>query len=342
MDDWETFVVPHFDKVVDCLRPSLLMDKLRAKRRLTRSEYSELHSLGTEKDRSQKLINDLLPAKGPGTLKDFCMILREVDDPGQEYIADLIENRPMSRDNPVGSDAQSTAHSEIADLQQGSRRGIARKRKHNPEEEYGFSSPTRGLTALKSPKTATFFFKPDHRPLINSCLGDMIKSLCQEGFGIETDNVLFGYCDIKKCLKDLGYPVYSDIDAKLAVLIVSGVEPAQVQKYRDNLEQCIITIFRQSDFTLPEDASRVLEILPNCSFIVLHLTTPAFLALLCALSDKQSRERLSGSLRRALPGSRKMVLRLGGLPPLELPTNSTMMPGDEKQGDFNAAALHSK
>ena len=133
---------------------------------------------------------------------------------------------------------------EPADLEdnESKEKNIARKRKHSPEEEYGFSCPTpRRSTVLNSShKTANFFFKPEHRSIIEGCLGDMIKSFCQEVFGIETDKVVFGYGDVKKYL---GYPVYCDIDTKLAVLIVSGVEPAQVQKYRENLEQCIITIF---------------------------------------------------------------------------------------------------
>jgi hypothetical protein len=164
----------------------------------------------------------------------------------------------------------------------------------------------------------------------------MIKSFCEEVYGIKRKKVLFAYGDVNKILKgliaDKGCPVYCDINTRLAVLIVSGVEPAQVQEYRDNLEQCIITVFRQfnfkNKFRLPEGTSRILEIFPSCSFIVLHLSTQLFVALLCTLGDKQSRTRFIGSLWKALPGSKGMVLRLGGLPPMEL------VPTDEDE--YNA------
>ena len=333
MEDWETFVDPHFDKVVSCLRPSLLMDKLRAKGLVTRSEYSELQSLATEKQRSQRLINDLLPVKGSESLSDFCMILRAVNDRGHEYIANLIDGRDrvVSRDNR--EDAQSTVSPEMADLQlASSSKVMARKRKRDLEDD-GSSCPT--------PRTATFYFKPEHRVIIEDGLGDLIKSLCQDYFKIEKDKVLFGYGNVTKLLKTLGYPVFADTDTKLAVLLVSGLEPPQVEKYKDNIEQSIIGIFRRVNPTLPKDASLVLEILPNCSFIVLYLSTPAFLALLCTLGDKQRRTRMCESLWGALPGSQNVLLRLGGLPPLELCNTSMVMPANAKvnQGD-NLLLVH--
>ena len=344
MEDWETFVDPHFDKVVSYLRPSLLMDKLRAKGLVTRSEYSELQSLATEKQRSQRLINDLLPVKGSESLSDFCMILRAVNDRGQEYIANLIDGRDrvVSRDNRA--DAQSTVSPEMADLQLAiSSKVMARKRKRDLEDD-GSSCPTATCTRSAvqgSPRTATFYFKPEHRVIVEDGLGDLIKSLCQDYFKIEKDKVLFGYGDVTKYLKTLGYPVFADTDTKLAVLLVSGLEPPQVEKYKDNIEQSIIGTFRRVDPTLPKEASLVLEILPNCSFIVLYMSTPAFLALLSTLGDKQRRTRMCESLLGALPASQNVLLRLGGLPPLELCNNSMVVPANAKvnQGD-NPLLVH--
>ena len=351
MEEWETSVDPHFDKVVEYLRPTLLMDKLRAKDLITKSEYIKLQLLGTETERSRILVNEYLRTKGPGSLHDFCVVLRELYHRGHEYVADLIEGRAVSRDNPVttaGSEAQFTAQPEMAAEQPemaaaqpemaaaqaemavgSSSKVTARKRKI-------LSPATRRPDVPTSPRTATFFFKPEHHAIIEAGLGSLIKSLCQNYLNIESDKVLFGYGDVSAYLKMLGYPFFSDTDIKQGVLLVSGLSPAQVLKYKDNIEQSIIGTFRLVDPTLPRGACLILEILPNCSFIVLQLSTPAVLALLRILGDEQRSARLKKSLGRALPGSRNVLLRLGGLPPLELLSNSTVMPASArvKQGDY--------
>ena len=226
MEEWETSVVPHFDKVVGHLRPTLLMDKLRAEGLITTSEYSKLQSLGTERERSRVLVNEYLPKKGLGSLHNFCVVLREVHHEGHEYVADLIEGRAVSRDNPVttaGSEAQFTAQPEMAAAQP--EMAVARSQLGSER------SATRRTDVLTSPRTATFFFKPEHHAIIEAGLGSLIKSLCQSYLNIENDKVLFGYGDVSAYLKMLGYPFFSDTDTKLGVLLVSGLSPAQVLKY---------------------------------------------------------------------------------------------------------------
>lgn len=87
MDEWQEFVVPHLDDVVQQLRPSLLLDRLRASRLLTRDDYSQLIDTGylTEKERSRILLTNILPRNGPGSLRKFCQILLATD--GQKHIA---------------------------------------------------------------------------------------------------------------------------------------------------------------------------------------------------------------------------------------------------------------
>ena len=217
------------------LQPSLLMDKLRSRHLLTRPEYSELTSLDTELKRSQRLVNDLLPAKGPGSLNRFCQVLREV--PGQEHIAELIQNQSVAGDTSAktaGTDARSTAPQKTDDLQLGSNSKESsrdRKRKHSPAGEYGVASQ---IARSAEMKTATFYFDEKHRSFIQKCLEVKIKAVCKDGFGIDEDNVLIAFLDLEEYVANLPTPVNSDIpvccdiETKLAVLEVSGVEPEQV------------------------------------------------------------------------------------------------------------------
>ena len=58
--------------------------------------------------------------------------------------------------------------------------------------------------------------------------------------------------------------------------------------------------------------------------IVLRLSSGAFLALLCAMGDTKQRSSFGELLQQVLPGCWKIIVRLGGLPPLELFNNSTI------------------
>jgi hypothetical protein len=81
--DWERFVVPNLPKLVDCLRASLVLDHLRAKRLVAKEEYSSVRALPTEEERARKLF-EILPTKGEDSYKQFCSVLRGI--PGQSHI----------------------------------------------------------------------------------------------------------------------------------------------------------------------------------------------------------------------------------------------------------------
>ena len=179
-------------------------------------------------------------------------------------------------------------------------------------------------------KTATFVFEPEHYSLIleKKFLGDLIKNLCEDCFGIKRERVVFTRGDIKAYLTDKGRVVYCDTDTKLAALKVTGFEPKQVETNTDNLDSVVAGMLQDFDccLKLPSDARnvKVLEVIRGCTLIVLCLSSGTFLALLCAMGDRKRRSKFSECLQQVLPGCGKMAVTLGGLPPLELFINSAI------------------
>ena len=87
MTEWDKRLTPQFTKVVQNLRPSLLVDLLLERGLLLPEEYSYVRSPQhmTEQERSRVLLNDILRKKGPRSLDLFCEVLLAVR--GQEFIA---------------------------------------------------------------------------------------------------------------------------------------------------------------------------------------------------------------------------------------------------------------
>ena len=90
-DDWEKYVVPHVVELVKILQPSCFLDHLRADGLLNQEDYDTLESYQTDQSRSRKLLNNILPKKGPDALPRFCSILQNVE--GQEHAAELIQGK---------------------------------------------------------------------------------------------------------------------------------------------------------------------------------------------------------------------------------------------------------
>jgi hypothetical protein len=334
MDEWEEKVIPHFDKLVECLRPTLIMDTLRARRLINKKDYSTLGSLSTEQERSQKLLHDILPSKGPGTLDSFCDTLLDVD--GQEYVvtkflrkqetrggSDSFSDRLQSGTSLSASSTSGNLASQANIGQRKRKRKLCTSSSHEKDQP-SFVAKHLPTAKFKSKvKTASFFFTKEHHASLTPNVKEAIISLCHECFGI--DKTAFAAVpSVEAFIREL-CPVYVDADSKLAVLILYGIKDEQVDKHRDNLEQCIITFLQMLNpkLNLPSDSTKVLEIITNCLFFVMCFTKEAFLALLCAMAYKEERSLLSEKLQDLFPQSSQAVLRIGGLPPLDLFNKST-------------------
>lgn len=89
----QEFVEPHLDDVVQQLRPSLLLDQLRAYGLVKSDDYNQLVNEDlTEVATSRRLLTDILPRNAPGSFSTFCQILLATD--GQNHIATGIVRFP--------------------------------------------------------------------------------------------------------------------------------------------------------------------------------------------------------------------------------------------------------
>ena len=334
---WEELVSACPTAMLASLRPTLLLDHLRLSGLLTAEEYKELQQRSfTENERSQRLLHVILPAKGKSSMADFCEVLSHVE--GQKHLigAETVAKLPgeetgvkigSQSHGPQGSSAASTdclsPGTEHMACQEDDMASIPFQGVHSTLSKQKESFISCVPPEVRRMNCATFFFKPEHRGLIEP-IENIIALMCVECFRIERSMIMFSsaeMADVKTMLKLWGHPCFMDLDSKLAVLWVRGIERDQVDSRKIKiLEELIVTHLQNvtSHLELPPGECSVLEIIPSSSYIVLSLSIDLYISLLCVLGNKVARAQLSRSLQEALPGSNKAVLRLGGLPPLEL------------------------
>lgn len=307
MEDWTRHVDRHFHTIVQTLRPSLILDHLRSNGLLNREEYSQLQEMTHECDRSRRLINTMLPSKGPGSLKTFCQILLSVQ--GQEHIVTDIIGREQAGDGPHVTAVSATTPPFVV---------VPLERKRKQQDDYCDAPVPSGSKQLKSeaPKGATFWFKEEDRKRVERELKGSILLMCEDFFGITEDDVEFLY-DNKPGSR---FPFYGDLQSKIAVLDVFGVEPAKMKQH-------LYRLIRSMASCLKVNVKQIhcLEVLDGSTFIVFSLPREIYSSLLLALADRRQRVQLDEVLQRALPKGCRAVYRLGGLPPMEVITPSKIV-----------------
>lgn len=329
MEDWETHVDPHFAELVQVLLPSSFLDNLRSDGLVTRNEYTELSSMDTEVSRSRTLLNNILPRKGPGSFDKFCHILYNTED--QKYVAtDIIKWRPGGgATTPASPSVPASSFPDERAPHDGQHSDRKRKRStgDTPEAVASRAKTCTDMTALNAAcdsKRATFICGAENRQLISPLIEHLVKTACYDFYRIKHNMVKFMFPNrwaIPEILKSVGHPCYLDGDEKLAVLIVHGVEPTELEESRQHLCDCIFTTLRQQlspDCGLKVDTCNILEILPKCSYVVLRLGVRLFIALLCVLGNREQRKQFRVKLQKLLPGSEKALLKFGGMPPIDV------------------------
>ena len=338
---WEELLVPHFTGVVEALRPSILLDHLRESRLLTREEYEELQDGRLlEVDRSRKLLNSILPLKGKGSFDMFCQVLGKVD--GQQHIVTQIlkiETKLSSSQEslanistivqPTNSINQEIGEGTLSSqLSSSDTAGSRDTRKCKQSKDM-----TLCIAGKQKKQTiATFFCKPEHKKWIMA-MKSTISQMCGECFGIKQNEVMVT-CTETTELKTMlevwdpsstrdhnEHPVYLDVDSLLAVILVHGIEPHEIDdSRRKHLERFLWEYMKKRDPHIAFSSNcKVLEIIPfKSSFIVLRLSIDLYVSLLCTLGYRDLQASLTKSLKDILPGATKIVFQLGGLPPLEL------------------------
>ena len=316
------------------LRPALLLDDLLSNGILTEQEYKQLQQGSlTERERSHRLLHDILPSKNKGSVTVFCEVLDQIE--GQKHVlkgeteatslgkvteVEVICQSHRPNGNGAASKEDQLPGTEHMACQQGMASVLNQDVPSTSKKWKQHSTPSK----VSRRNFATFFFKPELRESVSK-IEKAISSMCAESFGIEKELIMFAYtkmADLHPFLEAWGHPCFMDLDSKLAVLVVEGTKQPVDTDTRQILEGLIVTYLQKVKHDLglyiPHGEGRVVEIITGSSFIVLSLSTDLYISLLCALGSKELQTELNRLLKEALPGSNKAVLRLGGLPPLEL------------------------
>ena len=88
VDPWDTYVRPHFDKLVDQLKPSLFLKNLYSRGVVGREDQQRLQYEVTSQAKVQMLLMEILPYHLPwwSTFETFCDVLA-----GTEGQRDILE-----------------------------------------------------------------------------------------------------------------------------------------------------------------------------------------------------------------------------------------------------------
>jgi hypothetical protein len=340
--EWEELVIPHFPALLAELKPSLLLHHLRAAHLLTSAEYDQLLEKSmTEEDRSQKLLNTILPSK-EGAVAIFCQVLQAVD--GQQHIVpnvlklngyvETTQQRVEKATSSLPGNAWSNSEAQVLGDE------IASQSSSRQQESQTVSTQGQGNVSYSSPKrptitdnvashssadqtSAIFVFRPGHLNWIKN-VKQLICSMCYECFGIAQQNVVLAATEtpeIKELIKQWSnHPVYLDSNSVLAVLLLEGVERENIHhSHHQQLEKFIWRHLSTYDADLKTNDCKVLQVLPsNSSSVILELSANLFAYLLCSLGERSMLWALKEALQVIFPEATTAVLRLGGLPPLQL------------------------
>lgn len=328
------------DRIVEILRPSLMLDRLRANSLINYAEHNGLIGLSTEFERSRKLLDEVLPVKGPGSLDEFCRAVGNVE--GQQHVANevILAYPELSRggadDSSRAADSSHEWHRRVQAARRRSRmrRKTMRSKLSVPEvgrqRRMGIKSKrkrilcSRKLTAIEeistcgssSSKRAILVFKKEHKQSVLT-VKDEICSCCQVLYRIRKGLVKFNFISqheipnatIKEIDTGKNHCAYFDTNSVLVNLFVSGVEQTEIEQKRPYLIALIEKLIEGSfEHTRTETMKSALVILRMSMGICFKL-----LFACCTLHVE-----LRQALYDALPGLRKAELRLGSLPSIDL------------------------
>lgn len=298
-DDWERFVMRKFPELVKILRPSLLMDHLRARKMIVGEEYNNLRSMKTEEERSRALLHDYLPHR-PGAFQEFCEVLAEVD--GQEHVRrKILPGRAAAGDSgrPRPTRKRRSENLRQSDIRT---RGMAAKAiRHNGKN-----------------KRATFIFDSKYKEEVEQ-RDVALKEICELIFEIAPENVtvLFRSRSSISEISEVEHPCQCG-EIKLICLVLYGVPPDLVGVKREHLIDCITAYLKDENVSVTRKNIKFSEALESSAFVVLPMEFEAYFTLFCALAKPGKAYQLGFMLQNIFTGMTKAVLRIGGLPPVIL------------------------
>jgi hypothetical protein len=311
------------------LKLALSLDNLRLDGHLTLEEYKMLHQ-GSSDHRALQILCDILPSKVESSKVDVCNVLLDSEDCNtvgnvvsseNEMEVNAEDQSPARQrsDSSLSVSQPRSAHAEH--MVPPSALIASRKQQH-------ISEPRKGREA--NPAPVVFFFKQEYERVVKS-IETVICSMCCQHFAIDKEYVMFYYLETAE-LNTLfpfpedqtPHPCYVDVDSKLAVLLVDGIERNQAKCFRRALEMVLKRQLKKakSQLALPlsdhECSVRVVDITEGSACFVLLFSIDLFISLLYVLGDSAALAELGKLVQISLPGSTKAEFRLGGLPPVQV------------------------
>lgn len=296
--------------VVAALRPSLMLDRLRAAGLITLAEQRQLQQEGlTDNDRSQVLLKDILPCKGKGSFQKFCCVLLSVE--GQQHIVkeilkvDSVTTPSLNEEMQVATVRSPSASSQVSsEAAQSSDAG-------HLQAVAAESKDIEPLDEAEMTIGATFYFRKEDEDIVKTW-EESIRSMCLECFGIPQNKILFVYGPTPG---GRGFRFYGDSEYKLAVLHLLGVHRSLVLGHRKRFIRLVADFLNVKTDVIRFKNKDVSE---GSSIAVFLIRFDACLKLLCAMGSRARRIELGLTLREIFPELDKAMLRLGGLPPIQL------------------------
>ena len=294
VDDWERCVMKKFPDLVRILRPSLLMDHLRARNLLVAEEYRKLRSMAIEEERSRVLLHDYLPTKGRDVFHRFCEVLGVVD--GQQHVLKEILQGSAPVERPTRKRRSEDSQSDIQT------RGMAAK----------------AMKSSETNKRASFIFEPKYKEEVKKREA-ALKKMCQIVFEIDPGDVTFFFRGSTGTseLTEIEHPCQCS-EIKLICLVLYGVSTDLVRDKRENLIDCITAFLQDENVSVTRKSIKFSEALDSSAFVVLPMEFEAYFTLFCVLSKAGKNYQLGSVLQSIFTGLTKAVLRMGGLPPVTL------------------------
>ncbi|XP_062506418.1 uncharacterized protein LOC134182991 [Corticium candelabrum] len=296
---WEEQLKHCSADVIAALRPTLLLDHLRAFKLLSPDEHRELQQMPSEAERSERLVSTILPQKGKGSFNTFCHILCCVEK----------QNHIVSKILKVHNVSLSPIH--VEKISHPDSYEPPRKKQHVE----GFtdlgstSSQPRELCDHERNRSATLYFKKKDEETVKP-FEARIKELCQACFKIPQDRVLFFYT-----LPPAGQRVifYGDSVYKPAVLHLDQVSPDLVEKEKSRLVSFVANLIQ-----VTKDGIYFTEVVKSSCLVLFQMRLDVYLRLFSALTMEAQCIAFHQSLKQTFPELVVAKFRLGGLPPIEV------------------------
>ena len=128
---WNRRVQGQLTRLIEGLRPNLLLDMLLEKEIIDMEDWAHLRDMLTEEDRSRFFLCTVIYKTDESTLDAFCSVLK--DTRGQEHVATLLE-KPSTDTVSTEGTSRDRVHDQVHRIQEQTTRLDAQDRLASPRD----------------------------------------------------------------------------------------------------------------------------------------------------------------------------------------------------------------